>query len=230
MRFLLLPILVLCSIGTKTFAAGGPVAHTQNGDVEGVDQEAVESFKGLPFAAPPLGDLRWKPPQDSANWNGDGSKFSSPCPQQTNDGEFIGSEDCLYLNVFRPKGAQGLPVMMFIHGGHNEQDSAGPLTPGDKAPSDGSDLAQNGNVVVVTTNYRLGALGFIAHPKLSNESGYHGSGNYGYMDQIQALKWVSRNIAAFGGNPNNINSFWSIKRRRRSFDFDDIAFEPRALS
>jgi para-nitrobenzyl esterase len=210
MRFLLLLILVLSSIGTNTFAAGGPVAHTPNGDVVGVDQGAVESFKGLPFAAPPLGDLRWKPPQDPTNWSGDGSKFSSPCPQLDN-GEVIGSEDCLYLNVFRPKGAQGLPVMMFIHGGHNEIDSAGPLRQGEIAPWDGSDLAQNGKVVVVTINYRLGALGFIAHPKLSNESanasGYHGSGNYGYMDQIQALKWVSRNIAAFGGNPNNITVF-----------------------
>jgi para-nitrobenzyl esterase len=211
MRFLLLLILVLCSIGTKTFAAGGPVAHTPNGDVEGTDQGAVESFKGLPYAKPPLADLRWKPPQDPANWSGDGTKFSSPCPQSPDmNGNFIGSEDCLYLNVFRPKGAQDLPVMMFIHGGHNEIDSASPLTLGEKTPWDGSDLAQNGNngnVVVVTINYRLGALGFIAHPKLSKESGYDGSGNYGYMDQIQALKWVSRNIAAFGGNPNNITVF-----------------------
>jgi len=217
MRFLLILILVLCSIGSKTFAAGGPVVHTQNGDVQGVEDQkgTVESFEGLPYAAPPLGDLRWKPPQDPANWEGDldASRFSSPCPQLDKlSGEFIGSEDCLYLNVFRPKGARGLPVMMFIHGGHNEMESASPL-PGDKVPAyEGSKLAENGNVVVVTINYRLGTLGFIAHPKLSDESaahasGYQGSGNYGYMDQIQALKWITRNIAAFGGNPNNITVF-----------------------
>jgi para-nitrobenzyl esterase len=207
MRFLLLLILVSCAIGTKAFAAG-PVVHTPNGNVEGVDQGAVESFKGLPFAAPPLGDLRWKPPQDPANWTDvrPASEFAPPCPQKNGD-DVIGSENCLYLNVFRPKGAQGLPVMMFIHGGHNSIDSAGPLRKGEIAPYDGSDFAQNGNIVVVTINYRLGALGFIAHPKLSMESPYHGSGNYGYMDQIQALQWVHNNIAAFGGNPSNVTVF-----------------------
>jgi para-nitrobenzyl esterase len=116
MRFLLLLILVSCAIGTKAFAAG-PRVHTPNGDVEGVDQGAVESFKGLPFAAPPLGDLRWKKPQDPNNWPGvrPASEFSSVWPQE-NSGEVIGKEDCLYLNVFRPKGAQGLPVMMFTWG------------------------------------------------------------------------------------------------------------------
>src|SRR5438128_37276 len=99
----------------------GPVVHTQNGDVLGVLQGSVESFKALPFAAPPVGDLRWRPPQDQANWLGvrDGSKFSSACTQRDKTGNIIGTEDCLYLNVFRPQGAQGLPVMVFIHGGHN---------------------------------------------------------------------------------------------------------------
>jgi para-nitrobenzyl esterase len=213
MRFLLLLILVSCLVETKVFAAG-PVVHTPNGDVEGVDHGVVESFKGLPFAAPPLGDWRWKPPQDPDNWTDvrPASEFSLPCPQLDENGKVIGDENCLYLNVFRPKGAQGLPVMMFIHGGHNSIDSAGPLRKGEIAPYDGRDFAQNGNIVVVTINYRLGALGFIAHPKLSMESlsmkpPYHGSGNYGYMDQIKALQWVHNNIAAFGGNPNNITVF-----------------------
>jgi para-nitrobenzyl esterase len=214
MRFIFLLILVSCAVGTRVFA-DAPVVHTQNGYVAGVEdqQRQVESFKRVPFAAPPLGDLRWKPPQDPANWTGvrDASDFSSMCPQRMEDGtvfgRFIGNEDCLYLNVFRPKGAQGLPVMMFIHGGHNSTESAGPL-PGDLVPvHDGSDLAQNGKVVVVTINYRLGALGFIGHPKLSMESLYPGSGNYGYMDQIKALHWVHNNITAFGGNPNNITVF-----------------------
>jgi para-nitrobenzyl esterase len=191
--------------------------HTQNGDVLGALQGSVESFKALPFAAPPVGDLRWKPPQDPANWLGvrDASKFSSACPQsqKTSSGNviIIGSEDCLYLNVFRPQGARGLPVIVFIHGGHNAIGSAGDIANG-VAAYDGAELAQNGNVVVVTINYRLGALGFIAHRKLSKEggsreSGPAGSGNYGYMDQIRALKWVSRNIAAFGGDPNNVTLF-----------------------
>src|SRR5712691_7710906 len=111
MRFLLLLILILCSVGTKAFA-DAPVVHTQNGDVLGALQGSVESFKALPFAAPPVDDLRWRPPQDPANWLGvrDGSKFSSACPQsqKTSSGAVIivGSEDCLYLNVFRPQGAR----------------------------------------------------------------------------------------------------------------------------
>src|ERR1700682_2879483 len=111
MRFLFLLILILCSVGTKAFA-DEPVVPTQNGDVRGVLQGTVESFKALPFAVPPVGDLRWKPPQDPANWFGsvrDGSKFSAACPQKDPDsGNVFGSEDCLYLNVFRPQGAQGL--------------------------------------------------------------------------------------------------------------------------
>jgi para-nitrobenzyl esterase len=212
MRFLLPLTLVLGSLGANAFA-DAPVVHTQNGDVLGVLQGSIESFKALPFAAPPVGDLRWKPPQDPANWLGvrDGSKFSSACTQAQKDPvtgsvSVIGSEDCLYLNVFRPQRAQGVPVIVFIHGGHNVTESAAEAANG-VAVYDGSELAQNGNVVVVTTNYRLGALGFIAHPALSDESGYHASGNYGYMDQIRALKWVSRNIAAFGGDPKNITLF-----------------------
>jgi len=208
MRFPLLLILILCSVVTASFADGPvvytQVVHTQNGDVRGVVLDAAESFKRLPYAAPPVGDLRWKPPADPDNWNGvkDAKEFSFVCPQMQSIP--IGDEDCLYLNVFRPKDAQGpLPVIVFIHGGHNATDSASWIHNGVNT-YDASDFAKNGNVVVVTINYRLGALGFIAHPALSKESKGAGSGNYGYMDQLQALKWVHRNIAAFGGDPDNV--------------------------
>jgi len=189
--------------------ASEPVVHTQNGEVRGVLQGKVESFKALPFAAPPIGKLRWMPPQEPDSWAGicDASNFSPKCPQRRPDDVFIGNEDCLYLNVFKSSGAEALPVIVFIHGGSNVSGSASLTSRNVVAVYDGSRLAQNGNVVVVTLNYRLGTLGFIGHPKLSATSGYGGSGNYAYMDQIQALKWVQRNIAAFGGDPSNVTLF-----------------------
>jgi para-nitrobenzyl esterase len=117
---------------------------------------------------------------------------------------FVGDEDCLYLNVFKPSGATGLPVIVFIHGGAQITGSASETSPNHVAIYDGSRLAQNANVVVVTLNYRLGPLGYIGHPELSRTSGYGASGNYAYMDQIHVLKWVQRNIVAFGGDPNNV--------------------------
>jgi para-nitrobenzyl esterase len=150
------------------------------------------------------------PPQEPDSWTGirDASNFSPKCPQKRpEDDVFVGSEDCLYLNVFKPSGARALPVIVFIHGGSNVFGSAGQTAPNLVALYDGSRLAQNGNVVVVTLNYRLGPLGFIGHKKLSEASGYNASGNYAYMDQIQALKWVQRNIAAFGGDPSNVTLF-----------------------
>jgi para-nitrobenzyl esterase len=184
-----------------------PIVHTKNGDVRGVLVGQVESFKGLPFAAPPVGKLRWMPPQDPHNWAGirDASQFSPECPQiDPNNNKFIGDEDCLYLNVFRPSGAKGLPVIVFIHGGSEISGSASLTSPNGVAVYDGSRLAQNANVLVVTLNYRLGPLGYFGHPELSRTSGYGASGNYAYMDQIQALKWVRRNIADFGGDPKNV--------------------------
>jgi para-nitrobenzyl esterase len=190
-----------------------PIVHTKNGDVRGVLVGQVESFKGLPFAAPPTGKLRWMPPQDPHDWTGirDASHFSSECPQiDPNKKMFVGSEDCLYLNVFRPSGVTGLPVIVFIHGGSEISGSASqtsppsPRNPHGVVVYDGSRLAQNANVVVVTLNYRLGPFGYIGHPELSRTSPYGASGNYAYMDQIQALKWVRRNIADFGGDPNKV--------------------------
>jgi para-nitrobenzyl esterase len=122
-----------------------------------------------------------------------------------NNNKYTGDEDCLYLNVFRPSGATGLPVIVFIHGGSEISGSASLANPKNNvAVYDGSGLAQNAKVVVVTLNYRLGPFGYIGHPELSRTSGYGASGNYAYMDQIQALKWVRSNIAAFGGDPNNV--------------------------
>jgi para-nitrobenzyl esterase len=191
-------------------ACANDVVRIQNGDVRGVTQGQVQSFKAIPYAAPPVGKLRWMPPQEPADWTGirDASDFSSACPQKRPPNfVFEGDEDCLYLNVFKPSDAKGLPVIVFIHGGANVQYSAGFKSPNGVAIYDGSSLAKNGNAVVVTLNYRLGVLGFIGHEKLSKTSGYNGSGNYAYMDQNLALKWVQRNIAAFGGDPNNVTLF-----------------------
>jgi para-nitrobenzyl esterase len=205
-RVVPLSLFFLGSFGLEA-CANDPIVRTQNGDVRGVAQGQVESFKALPYAAPPIGPLRWMPSQELENWTGirDASNFSSHCPQK-DEGKFVGNEDCLYLNVFRPVGARALPVIVFIHGGSNIRGSAGQKGYDDIHIYDGSQLAQK-NVVAVTLNYRLGTLGFIGHPILSASSGYGGSGNYGYMDQIQALKWIQRNIAAFGGDPSNVTLF-----------------------
>jgi para-nitrobenzyl esterase len=211
------PILFLAFFGFNAYASE-PIVHTQYGDVRGVLEGQVESFKGLPFALPPVKALRWMPPQELPHIHPyepgvafDASHFSSQCPQirpAQGPGDvpvFVGNEDCLYLNVFRPSGAKDLlPVIVFIHGGSLITGSASLGYPYPIAIYDGSRLAQNANVVVVTLNYRLGPLGLIGHPELSRTSGYGHSGNYAYMDQIQALRWVRDNIAAFAGNPNNV--------------------------
>src|SRR5262245_29612613 len=205
----LVQILLLSLFGLNAYASE-PIVHTQSGDVRGVSQGHAESFKALPYAASPVGNLRWMPPQEPTNWMGirDASNFSPKCPQKRPDDVIVGNEDCLYLNVFRPAGAtETLPVIVFIHGGSNFSGSASLTSPNVVAVYDGSRLAQNENVVVVTLNYRLGPLGFLVHSQLSATSGYMGSGNYAYMDQIQALKWVQRNIAAFSGDPSNVTLF-----------------------
>ena len=169
----------------------------------------LRKFLGIPYATPPVGNLRWKPPQAHARWFAplDTTKFGSHCPQ---DASFFGiasaSEDCLFLSVFTPNhpNANALPshlhpVMVWIHGGG--------LIAGESDDYDPANLVEQGDVIVVTINYRLGALGFLAHPALSAESADHASGNYGIMDQQLALAWVQRNIAAFGGDPQNVTIF-----------------------
>ena len=181
-----------------------PVATTA-GLVEGVREGSVEVYRGLPFAAPPLGELRWRPPQPPAPWTGvrRADAFAPACLQTgvSMPGETPPrtSEDCLYLNVWTPAHRAGahLPVIVWIHGGgYANGSTAMPLYAGDR-------LARRG-VVVVSLAYRLGPLGFLAHPELTAESPHHVSGDYGLMDQVAGLQWVRANIAAFGGDPTRV--------------------------
>jgi para-nitrobenzyl esterase len=194
------------------FAAALParaqVARIDSGRLQGQDVGGVTSYLGVPFAAPPLGDLRWRPPAPAARWPGvrKANRFAPACLQTgvSMPGETPPaiSEDCLYLNVWTQEKTRGerLPVMVFIHGGgYANGATAMPLYAGDR-------LARRG-VVVVTIAYRLGAFGFLAHPELTAESGRGSSGNYGLMDQVAALEWVQRNIAAFGGDPGRVTLF-----------------------
>jgi len=171
----------------------------------------MKVYRGIPYAAPPVGDLRWKAPQPAAAWKGvrQATEFGNGCiqiPPTAFPAIYKGtapssqSEDCLYLNIWTPANSTSdkLPVMFWIHGGG--------FTVGGTAIYDGENLARKG-VVLVTINYRLGVLGFFALPELTAESPHHASGNYGLMDMIAALQWVRKNIAAFGGNPKNVTIF-----------------------
>jgi para-nitrobenzyl esterase len=177
---------------------------TESGALEGVQQGNLTIYKGVPFAAPPVGPLRWREPQPAATWAGvrKANSFAPACLQNgvSMPGETppAMSEDCLYLNIWTPaRKAERLPVLVWIHGGGYVNGSASmPLYWGDK-------LARRG-IVVVTIAYRLGPLGFLAHPELTAESTHKTSGNYGLLDQISALEWIQRNIAAFGGDPGRV--------------------------
>ncbi len=187
-----------------------PVVNTGRGPVRGrivhVAREAVHVFQGIPYAAPPVGPLRWRPPAPAAAWSGtrDASVFGPDSPQAAN-ARLRGagmSEDCLHVNVWAPAAAAAgsLPVMVWIHGGGFAGGS------GSDVRSDGSLLASQG-VVVVSFNYRAGLFGFLAHPALSRESPDGVSGNYGLLDQLAALRWVRDNIAAFGGDASRVTVF-----------------------
>jgi para-nitrobenzyl esterase len=183
-----------------------PVVSVTGGQIRGrITPDGGAAFKAIPYARPPLGDLRWRDPQPVAPWQTvrDADKFAVACTQLSEgwNAKYIpgSSEDCLYLNVstqaWPPKPK--LPVMVWIHGGSNTAGS------GDAAGFDQRTMVHHG-LVLVTINYRLGALGFMAHPELNKESPHHTSGNYGLMDQIAALHWVHDNIAKFGGDPDNV--------------------------
>jgi para-nitrobenzyl esterase len=192
----------------------GPLGATAQGQVAGEALKAGGAvFRAIPFAQPPLGDLRWREPLPPKSWSGtrDARAYSAPCAQIDANWNTVaaktGSEDCLYLNVWSPEwpSRAAKPVMVWFYGGGNTGGSF--LGEGGIEPSfDGERLSQHG-VVVVTISYRLGLLGFIAHPELTEESPHHASGNYGLMDQIAALKWVRENIARFGGDSNNVTIF-----------------------
>jgi para-nitrobenzyl esterase len=180
------------------------IALTTEGFVRGIVTDTTREFRGIPYAAAPVGDLRWRPPQRRARWTTtlDATQFANHCPQSAGVfGRASDTEDCLFLNVFVPRArAHGLrPVMVWIHGGG--------LVTGESDDYDAARLAAQGNVVVVTINYRLGALGFLAHPALTTESADHASGNYGLMDQQEALRWVRRNIFLLGGDPFRVTIF-----------------------
>ncbi|HWA87083.1 MAG TPA: carboxylesterase family protein [Opitutus sp.] len=198
-------VLVLACCGSLAVAAvASPPAPvmTESGLVQGATEKDLTVYRGVPFAAPPLGELRWRPPQPAAHWAGvrETTKFA-PDPYQ-GDGKGNVSEDCLYLNLWTPaKSADAhLPVLVWIYGGGFSFGSTS--TP----VHNGEHLARKG-VVLVTVNYRVGPLGFLAHPALSAESPQHVSGNYGLLDQIAGLQWVQRNIAAFGGDPRQVTIF-----------------------
>lgn len=201
-----------------SIADSAALATTRNGVVRGVVDDDVVGFKGIPYAAPPVGPLRWRPPEPAPNWPGerDAVAFGAPCAQWATKGfgerawnaaiAEHSSEDCLFLNVWAPAHRHGqvAPVMVFFPGGAFHGGSAAGLSAIE--PSyDGSRLARRG-VVVVTVNYRLGLFGFLATPELSAESPHHVSGNYALLDAIAALRWVQDNIAAFGGDPHNVTA------------------------
>lgn len=206
MRRRLLPLLAAALGLASPALAEPPVAQTTSGAVAGERQDGVRIFKGLPYAAPPVGQGRWRPPGPPASWTDvrDATRFGAACPQPpARPGSIYASahaavsEDCLFLNVWAPEAAHDAPVFVWIHGGSLVTGA------GSEAMYDGAELARQG-LVVVTINYRLGVLGYLAHPELSAESPDGVSGNFGLMDQIAALEWVRDNIAAFGGDSDNV--------------------------
>jgi para-nitrobenzyl esterase len=210
MKTIVSTFLLSCFIAV-VFAQSGtdnlrPVVKTANGTLEGMLVSGIRIFKGIPYAQPPVGDLRWKEPEPVKNWEGIllANHFSAR-PMQLplySDMNFRSpgiSEDCLYLNIWTPANSDSerLPVLVYFYGGG--------LNAGDGSEYryDGESMARRG-VVSVTVNYRLGVFGFLAHPELTKESVHHASGNYGFMDQTEALRWIHKNIAAFGGDPENM--------------------------
>jgi para-nitrobenzyl esterase len=222
------PFLLIVATGAtlhtakKTPIVKAPIVKLSSGTLRGFFSGGTAVFKGIPYAAPPVAELRWREPQPVAVWSGirDATKPGSACVQDP-DGmdrflqplaatygapdhfeQLSSSEDCLYLNVWTlglPPG-KPLPVMVWLHGGSNVMGS------GSQSAYDGATLASQG-VIVVTINYRLGVMGFLSHPQLTSESPHHSSGNYGLLDQLASLAWVRANIAEFGGDPGNVTLF-----------------------
>lgn len=213
---LIMPLLLSLTVATgcryknlariMAWLAGNPIASTEYGEVRGALVDDVFVWKGIPYAKPPVGDLRWKAPVDPDPWCGvrDATAACSPCSQQATDkfwrpahGEFTGSEDCLHLDVYRPRTLErGLPVYVWIHGGANIIGTA--------QLYNGAPLAKRGNMIVVVVQYRLGMLGWLTHPALRQGTADDNSGNYGTLDTMKALAWVQENIDGFGGDPGRV--------------------------
>ena len=205
---LILPTIAVCAVAIQTSFASDRV-KTANGILESTDapKDGVRSFKGIPFGQPPVGDLRWREPQPVKNWNGvrKADQFGPRCVQRTSAGADYWfrsngmSEDCLYLNVWTPakSGKEKLPVLLYIFGGGFQNGD------GSEPRYDGENMARKG-MVAVSINYRTNIFGFFVHPELTKESPHHAAGNYGLLDQVAALRWVQKNIAAFGGDPERV--------------------------
>jgi para-nitrobenzyl esterase len=208
----LLALAMLAPLAAPAQSGGGassaPRAQTKQGAVQGLTlASGVRAFRGIPFAAPPVRDLRWKPPQPAASWSGVrlADRFAAQCMQARVYGDMMFrnagvSEDCLYLNVWAPAAARptaALPVLVYFYGGGFQAGD------GSEPRYDGESMAKRG-IVVVTLSYRLGVFGFFSHPELTAESPNKASGNYALMDQTAALRWVRENIAQFGGDPQKV--------------------------
>lgn len=208
------------------------IVNTQSGQIQGQMNGTVYEFLGVPFAHPPVESLRWKAPVDPVKWDEVRMtiEYAPVCPQkrfEQGDTTAImeGEEDCLYLNIWTPTlDGDELPVMVFIHGGGNQQGGASQKA-GGAYLYEGKNLAERGDVVVVTIQYRLGPLGFLVHPGLEDENKNGVSGNYAILDQILALKWVRNNISAFGGNPENVTIFGESAG---GLDIGDLLISPLA--
>ena len=198
--------LVAAAAGAPGFAADAPAATTAEGRVAGVWEEGLRVFRGIPYAAPPVGERRWRPPTRPAKWEGvrEARSFGPDCVQPSYPAASVYfepprpmREECLTLNIWAPERAEGAPVIVWSHGGALQYGSSASQMYG------GAEFAKRG-IIFVSINYRLGVLGWLAHPVLSAESAEGVSGNYGLLDQMAALIWVRRNIGAFGGDPANV--------------------------
>lgn len=194
-------------LAAPAFAQEAPLVTAPAGSVRGEANDGVRIFRGIPYARPPVGALRWRAPLPAPRWRGtrDATQFGAACYQPpSREGSIYYnthaamSEDCLFLNVWTPANAHNAPVLVWIHGGSLAMGA------GSEGMYDGARFAREHGVIVVSINYRLGALGYLAHPELSAESRRNISGNYGLLDQVQALRWIERNISAFGGNPGSV--------------------------
>lgn len=205
---LLFGLTIVLAVTSALAVESSPVVRVASGRLSGIHdaKASLDEFKGIPYAAPPIGHLRWRPPHRVAVWAGvrKADHFGPRCMQRGLFGDMVFrsdgmSEDCLYLNVWTPTGSEGkkLPVLVYFYGGGFVGGD------GSEYRYDGASLAQHG-IVTVTVNYRLDVFGFLALPALAEESPHHATGNYGLLDQVAALRWVHRNIAAFGGNPDEV--------------------------